>query len=49
MGADMAPAIVSMVEFDKEEEDDSIIQEVLGIGPAPGVKTLAEKYKKTTD
>ena len=51
MGADMVPAIVSMVEFDEEEEDDSIMQEALGIGPAPdihtGVKTLAEKYKKT--
>ena len=53
MGADMVPAIVSMVEFDEEEEDDSIMQEALGIGPAPdihtGVKTLAEKYKKMTE
>ena len=49
----MVPAIMSMVEVDKEEEDESVMQEALGIGPAPdihtGVKTLvAGKYKKKT-
>ena len=52
MGADMVPALVALVGVDEDEEDDSIMQEALGIGPAPdihtGVKTLAEKYKKIT-
>ena len=53
MGADMVPAIVFLVELHEEEVDDSIMQEALGIGPAPdihtGVKILAEKYKKMTE
>ena len=53
MGADMVPALVALVGVDEDEEDDSIMQEALGIGPAldihKGVKILAEKYKKMTE
>ena len=39
MGADMVPAIVFLVELHEEEVDDSIMQEALGIGPAPDIHT----------
>ena len=50
MGVELVPAIVSMIEMEEKEENESLVKEALDIESAPdirfGVKNLVEKFKK---
>ena len=50
MGVELVPAIVSVIEMEEKEENESLVKDALDVQSAPdihiGVKNLVEKFKK---